>query len=38
MSAIFKYMEAFYNVKRLHSSLNYLSPAIYEQKALLLVA
>jgi putative transposase len=29
--SIFEYIEAFYNPKRLHSSLGYLSPAQYEQ-------
>jgi transposase InsO family protein len=29
-SAIFDYIEAFYNRRRLHSSLAYLSPAIFE--------
>ncbi len=29
--SIFEYIEAFYNLKRLHSSLGYLSPADYEQ-------
>lgn len=38
MSAIFKYMEVFYNKKRLHSVLDYVSPADYEQAALLKVA
>jgi putative transposase len=30
--AIFDYIEAFYNRKRLHSSLGYLSSAQYEQQ------
>jgi putative transposase len=38
MSAIFKYMEVFYNMKRLHSALDYVSPVTYEQQALLKVA
>ena len=32
MTAIFKYMEVFYNTKRLHSALDYVSPANYEQQ------
>jgi len=31
-SAIFDYIEAFYNRQRLHSSLNYQSPADFELK------
>lgn len=31
-SAIFKYMEVFYNTKRLHSTLDYMTPAAYEQR------
>lgn len=38
MSAIFKYMEVFYNNTRLHSALDYVSPANYEREALLKVA
>ena len=38
MSAIFKYMEVFYNTKRLHSALDYTAPVIYEQVALLKAA
>ena len=39
MSAIFKYMEVFYNNKRLHSTLDYMTPVAYEQqRALPLVA
>jgi putative transposase len=38
MSAIFKYMEVYYNTKRLHSALDYCSPAAYEQTALLKAA
>jgi putative transposase len=38
MSAIFKYMEVYYNTKRLHSALDYCSPADYEQTALLKAA
>ena len=30
--AIFDYIEAFYNRKRLHSSLGYLSPQQYEER------
>jgi transposase InsO family protein len=30
--ALFEYLEAFYNRTRRHSSLGYLSPAIYEQR------
>ena len=37
-SAIFKYMEVYYNTKRLHSALDYYSPAAYEQTALLKAA
>ena len=33
-SAIFKYMEVFYNNRRLHSALDYFSPTAYEQAAL----
>ena len=32
-SSIFEYIEAFYNAKRRHSSLGYVSPAEYEQQA-----
>jgi transposase InsO family protein len=38
ISAIFNYMEAYYNTKRLHSSLDYVSPVDYERIALLKVA
>jgi putative transposase len=38
MSAIFKYMEVFYNTKRLHSKLDYVSPVAYEQMTLLQAA
>lgn len=38
MSKIFKYMEVFYNKTRLHSVLDYVSPAEYEQNALLKAA
>ncbi len=31
-SAIFNYMEVFYNTKRLHSSLDYMTPAAYENR------
>ena len=30
-AAIFEYIEVFYNTKRRHSSLGYVSPAEYEQ-------
>ena len=30
--AVFEFIEVFYNRKRLHSSLNYLSPAEYERQ------
>ncbi|HLF18380.1 MAG TPA: IS3 family transposase, partial [Candidatus Omnitrophota bacterium] len=30
-SAIFEYIEIFYNRKRMHSTLGYLSPAEYER-------
>ena len=29
---VFSYIEAFYNTKRRHSALNYLSPVVYEQR------
>ncbi|WP_410628491.1 IS3 family transposase [Amycolatopsis sp. cmx-8-4] len=29
-TAIFEYIEGWYNTRRLHSSLGYLSPSIYE--------
>ena len=32
--AIFEYIEGWYNTKRLHSSLDYMSPVEYEQKLL----
>jgi transposase InsO family protein len=32
--AIFDYIEGFYNLRRLHSALGYLSPASYEARAL----
>lgn len=28
--AIFRYIESWYNLKRRHSTLDYLSPAVYE--------
>lgn len=31
-NAVFEYIEMFYNTKRLHSSLNYLSPKEFEEK------
>ena len=37
-SAIFKYMEVFYNTKRLHSTLDYVSPAEYERTMMAKVA
>ena len=37
MSEIFKYMEVFYNKKRLHSALDYVSPAGYEQQQTVLL-
>lgn len=30
-SAVFEYLEAFYNRRRLHSALDYESPATYEE-------
>jgi putative transposase len=30
--AVFEFIEVFYNRRRLHSSLNYLSPAEYERQ------
>lgn len=33
-AAIFDYIECFYNRRRLHSALGYLSPARYEARAL----
>lgn len=30
-SAVFEYLEAFYNRRRLHSSLGYMSPESYEE-------
>jgi len=30
--ALFDYIEVFYNRQRLHSALNYMSPAAYEQQ------
>jgi len=38
MSAIFKFMEVYYNTKRIHSLLDYVSPAEYERRALLRAA
>ena len=38
MSVIFNYMEVYYNTKRRHSSLDYVSPVDYERMALLKVA
>ncbi len=35
MSAIFQFMEVYYNTKRIHSVLDYVSPAEYERPALL---
>ncbi len=32
---LFEYIEGFYNTKRLHSSLGYVSPAEYERRALM---
>ena len=37
MSVIFNYMEVYYNTKRRHSSLDYVSPVDYERMALLKV-
>ena len=38
MSAIFEFIEVWYNRQRRHSTLNYLSPADYETKLLLEVS
>jgi len=38
MSAIFKFMEVYYNTRRMHSVLDYVSPAEYERAALLRAA
>lgn len=38
MSAIFKFMEVYYNQRRMHSWLDYVSPAEYEKIALLRMA
>jgi putative transposase len=38
MSAIFKYVEVFFNTKRRHSSLDYMTPVAYEQRRALLKA
>ena len=38
MSAIFRYVEGYYNTRRIHSALDYVSPADYEQAALLRAA
>jgi putative transposase len=38
MSAIFKYIEAYYDKRRRHSALDYMCPADYEQAALLRAA
>ena len=38
MSAIFKFMEVYYNQRRIHSLLDYVSPAEYERSALLRAA
>ncbi len=38
MSAVFKYIEAYYNTRRLHSALDYVSPADYERQMLLRAA
>lgn len=38
MSAIFNYMEVYYNTTRRHSALDYVSPAAYERLALLKAA
>ncbi|WP_396709943.1 IS3 family transposase [Microbispora sp. H11081] len=32
-SAIFEFIESWYNLRRLHSSLGYVSPAAYEETA-----
>ena len=32
-AALFEYLEAFYNQRRRHSSIGYLSPAVFEQRA-----
>lgn len=35
MLGVFKYMEVYFNTKRLYSALDYVSPAEYEQTSLL---
>lgn len=37
-SRVFEWIEVFYNRKRIHSALGYLSPACFEQKYLALAA
>ena len=37
-TAIFSYIEAYYNRERLHSSIGYLSPVIFEQQQFAMVA
>ncbi len=32
--ALFEYLEVFYNRRRRHSTIGYVSPAVYEQQAL----
>ena len=37
-AALFEYIELFYNRERMHSTLGYLAPVVFEQQALKMVA